>query len=287
VTARILSLVHSRACGNSAKTADSMPAQNSHLTDQDLLLAADGELRRDGAMQVTVHLSQCWLCRARKQEIEQAIVGFIRLHRENLDPLLPPTAGPKALLKARLAEMASVSEARGNRWFPVFDWKHAAAALLFVAIVVAGYHFRPSAHWSPQISSPEPSLTPGAIAMFNRDQVCNSEWPKNRTVPVSVRRKVFEEYGISGAEPRSYEVDYLISPALGGADDIRNLWPQSYSATAWNAYVKDALEDRLRELVCSGQLDLATAQRDISSDWIAAYRKYFHTDKPLETQRTE
>jgi hypothetical protein len=51
--------------------------------------------------------------------------------------------------------------------------------------------------------------------------------------------------------------------------------------------VKDALEDRLRELVCSGKVDLASAQRDISSDWIAAYRKYFHTDKPLETGRTE
>ena len=27
--------------------------------------------------------------------------------------------------------------------------------------------------------------------------------------------------------------------------------------------------------------DLSTAQRDISSDWIAAYKKYFDTDKPL------
>jgi len=26
-----------------------------------------------------------------------------------------------------------------------------------------------------------------------------------------------------------------------------------------------------------------TAQREISTDWIAAYKKYFHTDRPLET----
>jgi hypothetical protein len=72
----------------------------------------------------------------------------------------------------------------------------------------------------------------------------------------------------------TYEVDYLITPALGGADDIRNLWPQSYVSTAWNARVKNALEDRLRDLVCRGQLDLGEAQREIATDWIAAYKKY-------------
>jgi hypothetical protein len=34
-------------------------------------------------------------------------------------------------------------------------------------------------------------------------------------------------------------------------------------------------------MVCAGTLDLATAQHDIATDWIAAYKKYFHTDKPM------
>jgi hypothetical protein len=34
-------------------------------------------------------------------------------------------------------------------------------------------------------------------------------------------------------------------------------------------------------MVCAGQLDLSAAQRDIATDWIAAYKKYFRTDKPL------
>jgi len=42
--------------------------------------------------------------------------------------------------------------------------------------------------------------------------------------------------------PDAYEVDYLITPELGGATDIRNLWP--YGDTVWNAHVKDQLEDR-------------------------------------------
>jgi len=35
--------------------------------------------------------------------------------------------------------------------------------------------------------------------------------------------------------------------------------------------------------VCSGKLDLATAQHDISTDWIAAYKKCFHTNAPLSS----
>jgi hypothetical protein len=35
-------------------------------------------------------------------------------------------------------------------------------------------------------------------------------------------------------------------------------------------------------MVCSGQLDLATAQREISQDWVAAYKKYFRTNAPFK-----
>ena len=62
---------------------------------------------------------------------------------------------------------------------------------------------------------------------------------------------------------------YNAEGALGGADDIHNLWPQPYSDTLWNAEVKDALEDRLREMVCDGSLDLTEAQQEIAVNWIA------------------
>jgi hypothetical protein len=271
-----------------------------HVSDQTLLLAADGELRPAEAAQVAAHLRGCWACRARKQEIERAIGDFVRLHRGDLDPLLPPPAGPRALLKARLAEMALLPQPWWTQWsqrlapWPWgWNWRQAVVALLIVGAVIAGAHYwvpltaLRSAPRSVLVSFPEPSLTPGAVSSVNREQVCASTRPKNRTVPVALQRKVFEEYGIPGAEPRAYEVDYLITPALGGADDIRNLWPQSYSSAVWNAHVKDALEDRLRDLVCSGNLELVAAQHDISSDWIAAYKKYFHTDKPLDTTPAE
>ena len=260
---------------------DIMLFQDPHLSDQELVLAADGELPAARASQAAAHLAGCWACRARKQSMEAAVVDYVRLHNQSLDPLLPSPAGPRALLKARLAEMAAAPQ---NGWN--FPWKYAVAVLSLV-LVTALFQFR---HAAPAfrpvpVSFPEPSLTPGVVLTASKEQICGNAPPKNRIVAASLQRKVFEEYGILAAEPRAYEVDYLITPALGGADDIRNLWPQSYSAAVWNARVKDALEDRLHDLVCEGNLELATAQHDISSDWIAAYKKYFHTDGPLETAR--
>jgi hypothetical protein len=80
-----------------------------------------------------------------------------------------------------------------------------------------------------------------------------------------------------------YELDYLITPELGGVADQRNLWPERYGSGVWNARVKDDLEELLPRLVCQGTLPLVTAQRDIASDWIAAYKKYFRTDRPIAT----
>ena len=97
----------------------------------------------------------------------------------------------------------------------------------------------------------------------------------------SLRQEVLQKYGIVNAQASDYEIDYLIAPGLGGVEDIHNLWPKPYTSRRWNAYVKDALEEHLQQLVCAGELDLSTAQRDIATDWIAADKKYFHTHRPL------
>jgi hypothetical protein len=100
------------------------------------------------------------------------------------------------------------------------------------------------------LAAPNPSLTPGAAVLEPPDRLCSESLPKNKEVPSSVRRRVLEEYGLANAPEKAYEVDYLITPALGGSDDIHNLWPHSYMNTVWSAKVKDSLEDRLHELVC-------------------------------------
>jgi hypothetical protein len=131
-------------------------------------------------------------------------------------------------------------------------------------------------------SEPKSDLTPGMILPVTKAQLCAApDKLATPAVPVSLQHQVFAIYGMNDPPPNAYEVDYLITPQLGGATDIRNLWPEPYFDTAWNAHVKDQLEDRLYQMVCHGDVDLATAQQDISKDWIAAYRKYFHTENPL------
>ena len=133
---------------------------------------------------------------------------------------------------------------------------------------------------------PDPRLTPGATLTVTTDDLCTPGYARAvRDVPVEVKREVYAEYGITDHEPGEYEIDHLISLELGGSNSIKNLWPQSYKTQPWNAHVKDALEDELHRLVCAGQLDLKTAQHDISTHWIGAYQKYFHTDRPLTSVR--
>jgi hypothetical protein len=264
-----------------------MLSQESHLSDQELIRAADGELSARDAGRVQSHLAACWTCRARQQEIEAAIGEFISLHRWNFDRQIPPPDGRRALLKAQLAQMAAPRRTSTQQTFRSLWFRAAAAAFGFVAITYLVFHVwpgRPAARMVA-VAVPNPNLTPGATVLVSRGEVCRESNTKNKAVPVALRRRVFDEYGIPGAEPSAYEVDYLITPALGGADDIHNLWPQSYTATVWNAQVKDALEDHLRDLVCDGQVDLATAQREIATNWIEAYKKYFHTDQPVRRFR--
>ena len=269
-----------------------MRFQYSHPSDQELLLAAEGELPSRRMEQLRKHVAGCWECRTRAQELEKAIGEFVRLHHANLDPLLPPASGGRALLKAQLDQFAhSDGSQRDQQRTPSRQQlAFLVAAACILALMVLALPDRLVRQQSPMyagfvpMSFPTAMLTPGVTRAATRAEVCRQDEGKNRYVPPAVRDRVFELYGISRADPKAYEVDYLITPALGGSDDIGNLWPQSYSDTVWNARVKDALEDRLRELVCRGDLDLATAQHEIATDWIAAYKKYFRTDRPITSE---
>jgi hypothetical protein len=251
---------------------DAMNYDNAHLSDEDLLLAADGEPSPKHVKRVQAHLAECPRCRARMSEMERGIAGFVSLHRGNLDPLLPPAARQRSMLKAQLETLKHPSPASNG-------WLRLACGLAAMVLVVVGAMIQSRGHVAA--AKPAPSLTPGATRLVTRDDVCRADQREAVRILPAVQRQVFAQYGLANADPRAYEIDYLITPELGGADDIRNLWPEPYSTTLWNAHVKDELEDRLHELVCDGTLDLATAQHDIATDWIAAYKKYFHADRPL------
>jgi hypothetical protein len=111
---------------------------------------------------------------------------------------------------------------------------------------------------------PDLKLTPGDTFDVTAQDVCVSGYAKKvRSVPAWLKRQAYAEYGITEYKTGDYEVDHLIPLSLGGSNSIRNLWPQSTKTSPWNSYVKDALERKLHNLVCAGQLDLKTAQHEI------------------------
>lgn len=245
-----------------------MQERDSHLPDSQLLLALDGE----SPAEEQEHLDACPLCRGRRRELEEGLADFSRAYQSTANGNIPPIEPARDALHARLSEPAFAQA------FPR-PWLAAAAVvvLAFASVLMPRWRGNTEGEFAPRSA-----LTPGAARTLNREQVCTATENNHlRNVASGVAENIFREYGIRDPRPRSYEVDYLIPLDLGGTEDPRNLWPEPYASGVWNARVKDALEDRLRMLVCDGQIDLATAQQDLASDWIAAYKKYFMTQQPL------
>ena len=76
-------------------------------------------------------------------------------------------------------------------------------------------------------------------------------------------------YGFTDS-PSNYEFDHLIPLELGGApDDAKNLWPQPHSSS----FTKDGIENYLHDQVCSGSMDLKSAQHEIATNWFSYWMR--------------
>ena len=256
-----------------------------HISDHELLLAADGEMGKR-AHRVRGHLESCARCRTRAAQIESVLIDLKRAERSTLDPHLPSIAGPRATLRTRLAEL---SVGRTSFFSPYrisagfLGGALGVAALAAVILAASVLAFRHSTPAGADLTLPSPdqsvlpnhALTPGAAQQASLADVCSLPHEEVvKAVSLKLRQRVFAEYDIPIAQSSRYEVDFLITPGLGGDDNIRNLWPEPYNVEMWNAHTKDVLEERLHEMVCSHQLDLGVAQKAIATNWIAAYQKY-------------
>jgi len=124
---------------------------------------------------------------------------------------------------------------------------------------------------------PNSELTPGVSRALTLKVICNTKWGKDaRHVTAAMKKQVFESYGLSGNDDpkciadknrRRCEIDHLISRELGGADDVKNLWPEPYGTSPWNAALKDRVENRLHKEVCAGNISLKAARDEIKTDW--------------------
>jgi hypothetical protein len=255
---------------------------SSHCPDEQLLLHVDGELSLLDSLRVRAHLAACSECRARRAKIESALSGFSKARPYFHGPAMD-VSGPRALLTARLAELARDPQL-GSRIHLRYAraLAYACALVLLVASGFAVLRQSTTARLNGDLRLlPDPGITPGATREVALADLCSADSDEVvRSVPSSLQEKILQEYGIHGVPAAEFEVDYLITPGLGGSDDVRNLWPEPHSNTVWNSYVKDQLEDRLHHMVCERKITLNEAQREIASNWIEAYKKYFNTQEP-------
>jgi hypothetical protein len=269
---------------------------NAHISDAELLLISEGEVSPRRAALVCEHLDACGACRERLKNLQRIASDVFRAYHVELDPALPSETAARSALRTQLRELSAGSQhsswlARIPQMIDLRTSAYVCGMLLLTAIGIKALHREVGPTGAASHSEfasgpvvPDARLTPGAAQFISIGQICTLESPaENSKISPDVKKMVFHEYGMDGAPAQNYEVDHLITPALGGTDDIRNLWPEPYASTEWNAHVKDELENRLHELVCDGKLDLPTAQHDIASNWISAYQKYFHTDRPLRS----
>ncbi len=258
-----------------------------HISQFELVRFVDGEASAEEQARIASHLEMCDVCREAFTETRWASEE-LKVAYESIDRQPQDADGARSLLRSQLAhEGQGDSSGLGASAFTRTKlWPRYLYGAIGIAAAAALLFFVPAIRSSlPDLSAslPNRGLTPGMTRPVDVEQVCSAEDDDlDPEVSPSTQQTVFQEYGISrDNSARDFQVDYLISPQLGGTDDVRNLWPQSYKVTVWNARAKDQLERHLYQLVCEKKISLADAQHDIATNWIAAYQKYFHTSRPV------
>lgn len=124
-----------------------------------------------------------------------------------------------------------------------------------------------------KVKMPNPLLTPGEVRTTDADQVCHSSTKEYRHTTAAMKRHVCLMYVEKDCpHQKIMELDHLIPLELGGADSEANLWPQPAKPFP-GFHAKDKLENELHKEVCSGKISLEEAQKEIRTDWWAAYVK--------------
>lgn len=260
-----------------------------HISSFDAMRLIDCEMSSTEAALAQRHLDDCATCRTMLEQIRESLGELNRIATSYKAPILDHGAASN-LLESKLTAISS--ELPKATWHDAIFRKTVpylryalpvVAAVIFLGTISYSYRL----HISSQkvlVFLPDRKLTPGAVRSVKVSDLCSVPDDNDDLDPaVDPPRQmtVFHEYGISPEDSkRDFQVDYLINPQLGGVSDVRNLWPQPYSSE-WNAKAKDELERHLHRMVCERKIELADAQRDIAANWIDAYKKYFHTSKPI------
>jgi hypothetical protein len=164
-------------------------------------------------------------------------------------------------------------------------------ALIVVPLLMATPSFA-ARDWPTR---PNRKLTPGVTLNLTITKICNTKWGLDaRSVTAKMKRDVMASYHFSpsacpltvlkGKRVHRVEIDHLVPRSIGGADDVRNLWPQCYepvqkdkSKQLNGAHKKDRLETALHVRVCKAKSAtlLKQYQGKIRTNWLSLYREIY------------
>jgi hypothetical protein len=182
---------------------------------------------------------------------------------------------------------------RGDQSFSLWEStirsKSSKRSLVVVSTLALSATFALSACAAPPYSEssglPNTKLTPGlinpAVTQLNiRSTICVSGWTATVRPPVSYTNKLkynqlHSGYNLDGdLNMKDYEEDHIVPLEVGGnPSSPLNLFPEPRNI-ARGSYLKDQLENRMHQLVCSGQLSLKSAQAVFLTNWEKGYSKY-------------
>ncbi len=157
----------------------------------------------------------------------------------------------------------------------------AALAIACLLLFDAGAAIAATPNYLPNAKATPGLINPLVTQKNIHSTICVSGYSKlirplsSYTTKLKIQQLSSLPYSRYGSRnTRLFEEDHLISLELGGnPTSSLNLWPEPF-AGPYGARIKDKLENKLHDLVCSGQLGLVAAQQAEASNWYAAYLTY-------------
>jgi hypothetical protein len=182
-------------------------------------------------MRARKHLAGCQTCRARFARIEQTDAFDPRW--TDADRPLPPAAPARARLATRMAE-GSAPSAPSLAFFAVPNWmpdrRWLYGAVVVVLALASGLMLSGQRDLAVTVPTggddvfllPRADLTPGATASVTLHDICGPDrYGRTQPIPATVHQTIFTRYGADYRQAAEYELDYLITPELGGVSNVR------------------------------------------------------------------
>ena len=146
-----------------------------HLSDRELVLAADDELGSERARVSSCSLAEC---KERAANFEGIVAQVAQAHRNSVDSQLPSIARPRAVLRGRISEtIAHEASRRAPRRLFAGAFGFAALTMVALASILTMRHLVARDESVPPASTtvsvlPNRNVTPGAVRAASLEQVC-------------------------------------------------------------------------------------------------------------------